>query len=57
MTEFNLNKYKTQRELYNEPSLEDEDDYEPYLFKINYLHQYPTIKNWCDNLENIIKNN
>jgi len=57
MTEFNLNKYTTQRELYNEPSLEDEDDYEPYLFKINYLHQYPTIKNWCDNLENIIKNN
>ena len=56
MTEFNLNKYTTQRELYNEPSLEDEDNYEPYLFKINYLHQYPKIKNWCDNLDNIIEN-
>ena len=32
MTEFNLNKYATQRDLYNEPSLETEPEYEPFLF-------------------------
>ena len=54
--DFDLNSYSTQRVLYNEPSLEDEEDYEPYLFKMKYLHRYPQAKDWCDNLEDIIEN-
>ena len=53
MTEFNLNKYKTCLELYNEPSIEDEENYEPYLFYIK--NRNFTLFDWCDNLENIIK--
>ena len=53
--DFDLNSYSTQRVLYNEPSLEDEENYEPYLFKMKYLHRYPKAEDWCDNLENIIK--
>ena len=34
MTEFNLDKYQTCLELYNEPSIEDEENYEPFLFYI-----------------------
>jgi len=56
MTKFDLNSYSTQRVLYNEPSLEDEENYEPYLFKMKYLHRYPQAKDWCDNLEDIIEN-
>jgi len=37
MTEFNLNKYATQRDLYNEPSLETEPEYEPFLFGAKYI--------------------
>ena len=54
MTEFNLNKYATLLELYAQPSLEDEENYVPYLFGTK--ERYPDIKKWCDNLDNIIEN-
>jgi len=54
MTEFNLDKYQTCLELYNEPSMEDEENYVPYLFGARYLW-YGYKVDACDNLENIIK--
>ena len=53
MTEFNLNKYATQRDLYDEPSLETEPEYNPILFGERYLKY--SVKHWCDNLDNIIR--
>jgi len=53
MTEFNLDKYQTCLELYNEPSIEDEENYQPYLFYIKRKNF--ALSDWCDNLENIIK--
>jgi len=53
MTEFNLDKYQTCLELYNEPSIEDEENYEPFLFYIKSKNFASS--DWCDNLENIIK--
>ena len=32
MTEFNLDKYQTCLELYNEPSMEDEENYVPFIW-------------------------
>ena len=54
MTEFNLNKYATQRDLYNEPSLETEPEYEPFLFGAKYIW-FGFKEDACDNLDNIIK--
>ena len=53
MTEFNLNKYATQRELYNEPSFEEDERYEPFLFGAKYIW-FGFKENACDNLNNII---
>jgi hypothetical protein len=54
MTQFDLDKYQTCLDLYNEPSLEDEENYVPYLFGAKYLW-YGFKKDACDNLEDIIK--
>jgi len=53
MTEFNLDSYNNMVMLYNEPSIEDEENYEPYLFYIKRKNF--ALPDWCDNLENIIK--
>jgi len=53
MTEFNLDNYNNMVMLYNEPSIEDEENYEPYLFYIKRKNF--ALPDWCDNLENIIK--
>ena len=53
MTQFDLDKYQTCYELYNEPSIEDEENYQPYLFYIKRKNF--ALPDWCDNLENIIK--
>jgi hypothetical protein len=55
MTEFNLNKYQTQMALYNEPSFEEDERYEPYLFGAKYIW-FGFKENACDNLDNIIEN-
>jgi hypothetical protein len=54
MTEFNLNKYQTQMALYNEPSFEEDERYEPYLFGAKYIW-FGFKENACDNLDNIIR--
>ena len=50
---FDLNKYATQRDLYDEPSLETEPEYEPFLFGAKYIW-FGFKENACDNLDNII---
>jgi len=52
---FNLNKYATQKELYDEPSLETEPEYETSLFGPKYIW-FGFKENACDNLEDIIEN-
>ena len=54
MTEFNPGSYENMLMLYNEPSMEDEENYVPYLFGAKYLW-YGYKVDACDNLENIIK--
>jgi|TARA_B100001093_G_scaffold175264_1_gene168026 hypothetical protein len=54
MTEFNPDSYENMLMLYNEPSMEDEENYVPYLFGAKYLW-YGYKVDACDNLENIIK--
>ena len=46
-----FNSYMVQKEIYDLPSIEDEDDYVPYSFGMS------SFKNECDNLDNIIENN
>ena len=62
MDSFNLHKYQTLKNLYDEPSLETEPEYVPYYWVSNYYE--PTNKKIirifkskvCDNLDNIIEN-
>jgi hypothetical protein len=56
MTEFNLNKYQTLKNLYDEETMigEHEETYE-LLNPTNRSLRY-SVKRWRDNLENIIKN-
>jgi hypothetical protein len=50
---FDLNKYEVQKQLYNEPSLEDLD--ESFTYGPKYLY-FGYLKNACDNLDDIINN-
>ncbi len=50
---FDLNKYQTLMELHDEPSLESEIDYVPYLWTKGLTF---SVKHWRDNLDNIIEN-
>jgi len=52
---FDLNKYEVQKQLYNEPSLEDLDEYEPFTYGPKYIY-FGYLKNACDNLDDIINN-
>ena len=52
---FDLNKYEVQKQLYNEPSIEDLEDFGPWGFGPKYLW-YGYVKDACDNLDNIIDN-
>ena len=51
--QFDLRKFKTQKELYNEPTDEELDNVDPILFGERFLKY--SVKHWCDDLENIIK--
>ena len=44
-----FNSYLVQKEIYDLPSIEDEDDYVPYSFEMSFKFE-------CDNLDNIIEN-
>jgi len=44
-----FNSYLVQKEIYDLPSIEDEDDYIPYSFGMSFKFE-------CDNLDNIIEN-
>ena len=48
-----FNSYMVQKEIYDLPSIEDEDDYVPYSFGMSGLYLK---KDECDNLDNIIEN-
>ena len=57
MTDFNLNKYQTLKNLFDEENMIGE--HEETFDLLNYgkpRHLRFSIKRWCDNLEDIIEN-
>ena len=46
-----FNSYMVQKEIYDLPSIEDDDDYVPYSFGMSSFRY-----DGCDNLDNIIDN-
>ena len=57
MVNFDLNKYQTLRDLYDEENMigENEETYD-LLHYGKPRHLKFSIKKWCDNLDNIIDN-
>ena len=57
MTDFNLNKFQTLKDLYDEENMigENEETYD-LLHYGKPRHLKFSIRKWCDNLDNIIEN-
>ena len=56
MTEFNLNKYQTLKNLFDEENMVGEHEETNDLLNYGPPGMRFSIRKWCDNLENIIEN-
>jgi len=55
MTEFNLNKYQTLKNLYDEETMIGEHEETNDLLNYGKSNLRFSIRKWCDNLDNIIE--
>ena len=55
MTEFNLNKYQTLKNLFDEETMVGEHEETNDLLNYGKSNLRFSIRKWCDNLDNIIE--